>query len=148
EEAYGVDLVAAQLRLALGRPVDLPDVGPVPSAAAIELRVNAEDPEQDFRPNSGELTRVDWPRGPGIRGDTHVEAGYRFPPDYDSLLGKLIVRAHDRAAAVDAALAAARATRIEGVATTLGMLEHVLAHPEFAAGPVPRSWFGPFWEGR
>ncbi len=148
EEAYGIDLVAAQLRLALGQPIGLPEVGPVPPAAAIELRVNAEDPEQDFRPNSGELTGVDWPRGPGIRVDTHVETGYRFPPYYDSLLGKLVVRAHDRASAVDAALAAVRATRLEGLATTLGMLEHVLAHPEFAAGPVPTSWFGPVWEGR
>lgn len=142
EEAFGIDLVAAQLLLALGRPTGLPVVGPVPPAAVIELRINAEDPAADFAPNAGRLTTVAWPTGPGIRIDTQIESGFDFPPYYDSLMAKLIVRAHDRAAAVDAVLAAARATTIEPLATTLPMLERVLSHPDFVRGGVPTSWFG------
>lgn len=148
EEAFGVDLVAAQLRLALGMDPELTIVPPVPPASVIELRINAEDPATDFMPNSGILTEVVWPRGPGIRIDTQVEAGYSFPPFYDSLMAKLIVRAHNRDAAVSGALAAAKNTRIEGVKTTLPMLEHVLSHSDFISGEVPTSWFSPMWESR
>ena len=114
----------------------------------IELRINSEDPDNNFMPNSGVLTEVSWPKGPGIRINTQVETGYSFPPYYDSLMAKLIVRAHNRAAAVEAARAAARTTRISGIRTTLPMLETVLAHPDFIAGEVPTSWFGPMWETR
>lgn len=147
EEAFGVDLVAAQLRLALGLDPELPQAPAVPPAAVIELRINAEDPANNFMPNSGIITELDWPRGPGIRVDTQIEAGYAFPPFYDSLMAKLIVRAHDRDAAVAAARAAAHNTRIDGIKTTLPMLETVLGHDDFVAGQVPTSWFGPMWEG-
>jgi len=148
EEAFGVDLVAAQLRLALGLDPELPVVPAVPPVSVIELRINAEDPLHDFMPNSGVLTEVTWPRGPGIRIDTQVETGYSFPPFYDSLMAKVIVRAHDRQAAVAGALAAAQNTSIEGLKTTLPMLEYVLAHEDFIAGEVPTSWFGPVWDSR
>jgi acetyl-CoA carboxylase biotin carboxylase subunit len=148
EEAFGVDLVAAQLRLALGMDPELPDVPPVPPATVIELRLNAEDPNEDFRPNSGDITAVSWPRGPGIRVDTQIEAGYRFPPYYDSLMAKLIVRAHNRDAAVATIASAAANTRIDGIKTTLPMHHFVLAHPDFIRGQVPTSWFAPVWENR
>ncbi|WP_298044916.1 biotin carboxylase N-terminal domain-containing protein [uncultured Citricoccus sp.] len=146
EEAFGVDLVAAQLRLALGLDPQLPEVPAVPPATAIEVRVNAEDPDRDFRPAPGRITTVSWPRGPGIRVDTHLRDEYSFPPFYDSLMAKLIVRAHDRAAAVGALESAVRRTRIDGVVTTLPLHEHVLNHPDFRAGGVPTTWFGPLWE--
>lgn len=145
EEAFGVDLVAAQLLLALGRPTGLPVVPAVPSACAIELRVNAEDPSADFMPNAGKLGEVTWPKGPGIRIETQVETGFDFPPFYDSLMAKIIVRAHNRDAAVAAALAAAQNTTVEGLKTTLPMLRKVLAHPDFASGSVATSWFGEAW---
>ncbi len=148
EEAYGVDLVAAQLRLALGEDPELPDVPPVPHATAIELRINAEDPQNDFRPCPGTVTRVRWPTGPGIRVDTQLESGYQFPPFYDSLMAKLIVRAHSRDAAVAAARSAAQAVVIEGVTTTLSMHDFVLSHSDFIRGGVTTSWFGPAWEER
>ncbi len=146
EEAFGIDLVAAQLLLALGRPTGLPAVAAVPPATAIELRINAEDPDADFAPNAGRLGEVVWPRGPGVRIDTQIESGFDFPPYYDSLMAKLIVRAHDRPAAIAAAHSAVRSTRIEGLKTTLPILERVLAHPDFAAGPVATSWFATAWE--
>jgi len=148
EEAYGIDLVAAQLRLALGRDPELPDVPPVPPATAIELRINAEDPENDFRPSPGTINELRWPSGPGIRVDTQLESGYVFPPFYDSLMAKLIVRAHSRDAAVAAARSAARAVVIEGVKTTLSLHDFVLSHPDFIRGGVTTSWFGPTWEQR
>ena len=148
EEAFGVDLVAAQLRLALGLDPELPEVGPVPPAAVIELRINAEDPARNFMPGAGLLTAVEWPGGPGIRVDTQIETGYAFPPFYDSLMAKLIVRAHNREAAVAAATAAARNTRIEGIPTTLPMLSWVLEHEAFVTGEVPTSWFGSVWDER
>jgi acetyl-CoA carboxylase biotin carboxylase subunit len=145
EEAFGVDLVAAQLLLALGRPTGLPVVAAGPPASANALRINAEDPSADFAPNAGRLGDVVWPKGPGIRIETQIESGFSFPPYYDSLMAKLIVRAHDRDAAIAGALAAVRNTRIDGLATTLPMLEKVLSHDDFASGPVATSWFGERW---
>ncbi|MDV8022723.1 acetyl/propionyl/methylcrotonyl-CoA carboxylase subunit alpha [Rhodococcus sp. IEGM 1330] len=146
EEAFGIDLVAAQLRLALGQDPQLPNVPPVPSSAVIELRINAEDPNNDFRPSPGVIEHVSWPVGPGVRVDTHVFDGYAFPPFYDSLMAKLIVRAHNREAAVAAVRAAALAVVVEGVTTTLPMHDFVLGHPDFVHGGVSTSWFGPVWE--
>ncbi|TFD46947.1 ATP-grasp domain-containing protein [Cryobacterium frigoriphilum] len=148
EEAFGIDLVAAQLRLALGLDPQLPDVPPVPPVVAIEVRINAEDPDQDFRPNPGLISRVEWPVGPGIRVDTHIENGYQFPPFYDSLMAKLIVRAHSRTAAVEALRSAAAAVVIEGVTTTLPLHDFVLSHPDFIRGGVSTTWFAPAWEHR
>jgi acetyl-CoA carboxylase, biotin carboxylase subunit len=148
EEAFGIDLVAAQLRLALGRDPELPDVAAVPAVAVIELRVNAEDPNEDFRPNAGMLEKVVWPKGPGIRIDTQIESGYSFPPYYDSLMAKVVIRAHDRPAAVRAALSAVHVMRIDGVKTTLPMHAYVLAHPDFARGEVSTTWFTKVWEDR
>lgn len=148
EEAFGVDLVAAQLRLALGRDPELPDVPPVPPAAVIELRLNAEDPDADFRPNAGTVTEVVWPRGPGVRIDTQIERGYVFPPFYDSLMAKVILRAHDRDAAVSAARSAVSVIRVHGIQTTLPMHAFVLSHPDFIRGEVSTSWFTQAWAGR
>jgi acetyl-CoA carboxylase biotin carboxylase subunit len=140
EEAFGIDLVTAQLRLAAGRSPGLPaDLG-APSGHVIECRLNAEDPARDFAPGPGRITAVEWPRGPGVRVDTHVGAGYLFPPHYDSLLAKLVVRAHSRGAAIEAMRAALRATRVDGVPTTRDLHEQVLGHPDFRAGGVTTGW--------
>lgn len=146
EEAFGVDLVAAQLRLALGLDPELPEVSPVPPATAIEVRINAEDSWQDFRPAPGRINTISWPRGPGIRVDTHLRDEYSFPPFYDSLMAKLIVRSHNRHAAVESLASAVRRTHIDGVTTTLPMHDYVVNHPDFRAGGMPTTWFGPVWE--
>ncbi|MCH1865500.1 acetyl/propionyl/methylcrotonyl-CoA carboxylase subunit alpha [Nocardioides sp. CFH 31398] len=145
EEAFGIDLVAAQLRLAAGLHHGLPDLPAVPPAHVIECRITSEDPAADFRPTPGRITAVEWPRGPGVRIDTHVHEGYLFPPYYDSLLAKVIVRAHDREAAVDGMLAALRATRVEGVSTVTPVHEAVLSHPDFRAGGVTTQWLPAAW---
>ncbi|WP_248963024.1 acetyl-CoA carboxylase biotin carboxylase subunit [Sphaerisporangium perillae] len=145
EEAYGVDLVAAQLRLALGEPHGLPDDPPEPAVHVLECRLNAEDPYAGFRPAPGRITRVTFPRGPGIRIESHVYEGYLLPPYYDSLLGKVIVRARNRVEAIDAMLAAVRATEINGVTTTAPLHEFVLAHPDFRASAVETRWLDTVW---
>jgi acetyl-CoA carboxylase, biotin carboxylase subunit len=145
EEAFGIDLVAAQLRLALGQPTGLPDQVQDPAVHVIECRINAEDPFADFRPTPGRIVRAEFPRGPGIRIDTHVYDGYVFPPYYDSLVAKIIVRAHDRASAIDAMQAALGNTVIEGIETTRPLHQYVLETKAFRDGGVPTSWLETVW---
>lgn len=146
EELFGVDLVAAQLLLAAGLPTGLPEtLTSEPRGHVIECRITAENPWQQFRPSPGRITDVQWPAGPGVRIDSHVDGPYLFPPYYDSLLGKLIVRSHDRAAAMDAAAAAVENTRITGIDTTLDLHRWLLANPDFRRGGVTTEWLDQAW---
>jgi len=135
EVVTGVDLVKEQIRSAAGIELRFSEP-PELRGHAIELRINAEDPEKDFRPSPGTITAFHAPGGPGIRIDTHVYAGYRVPPYYDSLLGKLIAHGSTRQEAIGRALQALEEFIIEGVHTTIPFLSNVLRHPEFAAGRV------------
>jgi acetyl-CoA carboxylase biotin carboxylase subunit len=133
EMVTGVDLVKEQIRSAAGERVGGP---PTLSGHAIECRINAEDPEYDFRPSPGKITAFHAPGGPGIRIDTHVYAGYSVPPYYDSLLGKLIAYGSTREEALGRAYQALEEFIIEGVKTTIPFLRDVLRHPDFVAGNV------------
>ncbi len=135
EMVTGVDLVKEQIRSAAGERLTLAD-SPSLSGHAIECRINAEDPEHDFRPSPGQITAFHAPGGPGIRIDTHVYAGYSVPPFYDSLLGKLIAHGNTRDEALGRAYQALEEFIIEGVKTTIPFLREVLRHPEFVAGNV------------
>ncbi len=135
EMVTGVDLVKEQIRSAAGERLTLAD-SPSLSGHAIECRINAEDPEHDFRPSPGQITAFHAPGGPGIRIDTHVYAGYSVPPFYDSLLGKLIAHGNTREEALGRAYQALEEFIIEGVKTTIPFLREVLRHPEFVAGNV------------
>jgi acetyl-CoA carboxylase biotin carboxylase subunit len=145
EELFGVDLVAAQLLLAAGQPTQLPERLEQPSGHVIECRLTAEDPYTDFRPSPGRIKHVDFPHGPGIRIDTHIFEGYLFPPYYDSLMAKIIVRANDRAAAVESMRAAIEGTVIEGVNTTADVHRFILDHPAFRKGGVTTEWLEEVW---
>jgi acetyl-CoA carboxylase biotin carboxylase subunit len=145
EEAFGIDLVAAQLQLALAQPTGLPDRVHDPAVHVIECRINAEDPFAGFRPTPGRIVRAEFPRGPGVRVETHVYDGYVFPPYYDSLVAKIIVRAYDRAAAIDAMQAALANTVIDGIETTRALHQHVLQKKAFRDGGVPTSWLETAW---
>lgn len=145
EELFGVDLVAAQLLLAAGQPTRLPESLDRPSGHVIECRLTAEDPYADFRPSPGRITRADFPHGPGIRIDTHIFEDYLFPPYYDSLMAKIIVRAHDRTAAVESMRAAIEGTVIEGANTTADVHRFVLDHPAFRKGGVTTEWLDEVW---
>jgi acetyl-CoA carboxylase biotin carboxylase subunit len=136
EAITGVDLVEQQLLVASGKPLTLTQAMVRPLGHAIEVRINAEDPDADFRPAPGRITRAAWPAGTGIRVDTHIAAGGEVPPFYDSLLGKLIVHAPTREEAVTRLRSALTRLSIEGVPTTAALHARIAADPRFAAGGV------------
>lgn len=127
----GVDLVEQQLRVAANEPLRLEFQ---PRGHAVECRINAEDPSQDFRPAPGRVTTLELPEGEGIRVDTHLRPGDTISPHYDSLIAKLITWGPDRATALARMDAALAATRVEGVPTTISLHRQVLANPQFQAG--------------
>ena len=136
EEATGFDLVREQLLIAAGEPLSIPQGNVELQGHTIECRVNAEDPEDDFRPTPGLITAFNPPGGPGVRLDTHVYDGYQVPRYYDSLLAKLIVRARTRHEAIERARLALEMFVLEGVHTTIPFLQRVLDHPDFRSGDI------------
>ncbi len=137
ELVTGVDIVREQLRIAAGGTLGFTQDGIALEGHAIECRINAEDPEDGFRPTPGTLTRFDIPtdRGPGrIRIDTHVSEGAEVPPYYDSLIAKVIAHAATRDEAIETMRRALSAASIEGVSTTIPVHLAVLASDEFQSG--------------
>jgi acetyl-CoA carboxylase biotin carboxylase subunit len=134
EEVFGIDLVREQIELAAGKPLQLKS-DPRPRGHAIEVRVNAEDPET-FAPSPGLITALYLPGGLGVRVDTHIHAGYRVPSFYDSLLAKLIVRADSRPAALARLSRALQEFHVEGCKTNIAFHQRLIAHPDFIAGKL------------
>ena len=135
EEITGTDIIKEQLRIAAGEPISCAGRAPfTPAGHAIELRINAEDPEHGFRPSPGTVTRFEPPAGLGVRVESYVRSGSRISPHYDSLVAKLIVHGQDR----DEALARARRALdefvIEGIQTTIPFHRRVLDNEVFKAG--------------
>jgi acetyl-CoA carboxylase biotin carboxylase subunit len=147
EAVTGVDLVAEQIAIADGAALRLNQTDIRRNGCAIECRVNAEDPANDFRPSPGVVREVSWPTGAGIRVDTHIAAGSRVPPFYDSLMAKIIAHGPDRASAVARLRKALAATRLDGVATNLAFHAGVLDDPEFQAGGVDTGYVARRLEG-
>ena len=133
ELVTGIDVVREQLRVAAGEPLSRTGRA-ARNGHAIEVRLNAEDPRNDFAPAPGTVTRFRPPLGPGVRIDTHIEDGYRIPPHYDSLLGKLIVWDETRPQAIDRMLRALGELVLEGVPTTRELAIDILRGEEFASG--------------
>jgi acetyl-CoA carboxylase biotin carboxylase subunit len=136
EMVTGIDIVAEQLAVAAGEGLSLAQRDVRASGWAIEARVNAEDPDEDFRPSPGTVTHAVWPVGEGVRIDTHIVSGARVPPFYDSMLGKVIAHGATREQALARLDAALAATRIDGVRTNIAFQRGVLADPAFIAGGV------------
>ncbi len=137
EMVTGIDIAAWQLRIAAGERLSLRQADIGFSGAAIEARINAEDPASDFRPSPGRLAAFEFPTdlGPGtVRVDTHLRAGDRVTPHYDSLLAKVIAHAPTRDGAIETLLRTLRSSRVEGVHTTIPMHLAVLNSPEFRSG--------------
>ncbi len=143
EEVTGYDLVKEQLSVAAGERLSLPDEVEI-RGHAIECRINAEDPDNGFRPNPGKITTFHPPGGLGIRVDTHVYSGYTVPPYYDSLIAKLIVRARNRDEAIARARLALEMFVIEGVQTTIPFLKQVLDHNDFRSGDIDTHFLDRF----
>ncbi len=134
EMLTGIDLVALQIRIAAGEPLGLSQSDVVTRGHAIEFRINAEDPEREFRPAAGVVERYLPPGGPGVRMDSHLFAGYEVPPFYDSLLGKLIVWGPTREAAIARSRVALDELLVEGLVTNIPIHQALLASEAFLEG--------------
>ena len=134
EEVTQKDLVAEQIRIASGEHLGYSSVKS--HGHSIEVRINAEDPDNDFQPSPGLVTGLYLPGGPGVRVDTHIRAGYRVPMYYDSLLAKVIVWGETREQAIDRIAGACDEFRIEGINTTAGFCAKLLRSGRFRKGDI------------
>lgn len=134
EMVTGVDLVKEQLRVAAGDPLSIAQEEVELDGAAIEVRINAEDPERAFLPSPGEITDLALPGGPGVRVDTAAFAGYHVPPFYDSLVAKLICWGRDREEAIARTRRALGELVVEGIDTTIPFHLELLDDPSVRAG--------------
>ena len=146
EAVTGLDLVAEQIAVAEGRRLGLSQASVRLDGHAIECRINAEDPAAGFRPSPGLVTSAVFPAGPGIRVDTHIQAGSAVPPQYDSLLAKLVASGASRAEALGRLRGALARCEIGGVATTLPVHVALAADDEFAAGGVGTDYLARWLE--
>lgn len=136
EMITGLDLIAEQIRIAQGERLSVSQEEVVLQGHAIECRINAEDPDQNFRPHPGRISGYLPASGPGVRMDSHVYTDYEIPPYYDSLIGKLIVWARDRPSAIRRMRRALRECAITGLPTTIGFHQRILETPEFQQGDI------------
>ncbi len=134
EMVTGIDLVREQLRIAGGEPLRWRQEEIVPRGHAIEVRINAEDPAHNFVPSAGVVTALSLPAGPGIRVDTAAYQGWQIPPDYDSLVAKIIAHAANRSLAIRRMQAALETTAIVGIKTNIPLHLAILADTDFANG--------------
>jgi acetyl-CoA carboxylase, biotin carboxylase subunit len=136
EMITGLDLITEQIRIAQGEKLSLTQSQVNLSGHAIECRINAEDPDQNFRPHPGKISGYLPPGGPGVRVDSHVYTDYEIPPYYDSLIGKLIVWAPNREMAIKRMKRALKECAITGIPTTIDFHRRILETPAFLAGDV------------
>ncbi|MEG4055053.1 MULTISPECIES: acetyl-CoA carboxylase biotin carboxylase subunit [unclassified Microcoleus] len=136
EMITGLDLIAEQIRIAQGEKLQIKQNQVILNGHAIECRINAEDPDRNFRPHPGIISGYLPPGGPGVRMDSHVYTDYEIPAYYDSLIGKVIVWGRDRPTAIRRMKRALRECAITGVPTTLSFHQKILDSPEFLNGEV------------
>ncbi|MGN6134071.1 MAG: acetyl-CoA carboxylase biotin carboxylase subunit [Aureliella sp.] len=140
EMVTGIDLIKTQIRVAAGEPLPFKQADVQIQGAAIECRINAEDPSKNFQPCPGLIRSIFIPGGFGVRFDSHVQAGYSVPPFYDSMIGKLIVFKPTREEAIACMIRALDELQIAGISTTASFQQEVLRHPAFASGQVDTKW--------
>lgn len=142
EMVTGIDLIKEQIRIASGQELNLKQRNISCNGVAIEARINAEDPDNDFRGCPGTIKRLRFPGGPGVRIDSHVYQGYTIGPYYDSMIGKLIVHRSTRDEALDCMRRALDETVIDGdgVKTTIPLVKKILSHTAFIDGQVDTTF--------
>ena len=146
EMVTGIDLVKQQIRIAAGEKLSFTQKEIVHRGCAIECRINAEDPAMDFRPSPGVVSRWETPGGPGVRLDSHVVPGYRVPPNYDSLMAKLIVHQPNRTEALACMRRALSEFVVEGVKTTIPLHRDIFNDATFVAGLVDTKFIERTWQ--
>lgn len=140
EAVTGIDIVQAQIRIAAGEPLWFTQKSVRFSGWALESRITAEDPEQNYAPQTGRLEDIRWPGGPGVRIDTHIYPGYEVPPYYDPMLAKIIVWAPTRGEAIARMERSLRETMISGVPTNLGLHRRIMVDPFYRKGAVDTGY--------
>lgn len=142
EQVIDYDLIREQIMLAAGTPIS--GVNHYPKLHSIECRINAEDPYSEFRPSPGKITGLNIPGGHGVRTDTHVYSGYGIPPNYDSMIAKLITTAQTREEAIAKMKRALEEFYIEGIKTTIPFHRQLMEDPEFVAGNYTTAFMDSF----
>ena len=140
EMISGVDLIKTQILVAAGQKLPFTQAEIKPRGAAIECRINAEDPDRNFQPCPGKIQTMYLPGGFGVRVDSHAHAGYTVPPHYDSMIAKIIVHRETRGEAIATMQRALSELRISGIKTTAAFHKTVLAQAEFVQGTVDTKW--------
>jgi acetyl-CoA carboxylase biotin carboxylase subunit len=140
EMVSGIDLIKTQILVASGQKLRFKQSDIKPRGAAIECRINAEDPDRNFQPCPGKIHSMYLPGGFGVRVDSHAHAGYTVPPHYDSMIAKIIVHRETREEAIATMQRALSELRISGIKTTAGFHKTVLAQSEFVQGTVDTKW--------
>jgi len=142
EEVIDHDLIKEQIKIAAGEPITGKNY--LPALHAIECRINAEDPQKDFRPSPGMITSFHSPKGHGVRVDTHAYAGYAIPPYYDSMIAKLICRAQTREECIKKMQRALDEFIVEGVKTTIPFHQKLMKNEDFRAGNFNTGFINTF----
>ena len=142
EQVIDYDLIREQILVAAGVPISGKNY--LPQLHAIECRINAEDPYNDFRPSPGKITTLHMPGGHGVRLDTHVYSGYTIPPNYDSMIAKLITTAQSREEAISKMRRALDEFVIEGVKTTIPFHRQLMDDPRYIAGDYTTAFMDDF----
>ncbi|MFT5251511.1 MAG: acetyl-CoA carboxylase biotin carboxylase subunit [Flavobacteriales bacterium] len=142
EQVIDYDLIREQILVAAGVPISGKNY--LPQLHAIEVRINAEDPYNDFRPSPGKITTLHMPGGHGVRLDTHVYSGYTIPPNYDSMIAKLITTAQTRAEAISKMRRALDEFVIEGIKTTIPFHRQLMDDPRYIAGDYTTAFMDTF----
>jgi len=145
ELVTGIDLIQMQLRVASGEKLPFTQEDIVHRGCAIECRICAEDPAKNFQPCPGKIEKMYIPGGYGVRWDSHAHAGYVVPPNYDSMIGKLLVHRPTRNEAIAAMQRALSELRIEGIRTTVPLLKDILGHNAFVEGRVDTTFIERTW---
>jgi acetyl-CoA carboxylase, biotin carboxylase subunit len=145
EMVTGIDLIKSQIRVAAGEVLPFKQKNIVAHGSAIEARINAEDPAAGFRGSPGTITKLRTPGGPGVRFDSHVYQGYTIGPNYDSMIGKLIVYKPTREEALACMRRALAEFVVEGVKTTIPLLREIFANASFIKGEVDTTFIERTW---
>ncbi len=148
EEVMGCELIKQQIRVTYGQPLSDHVIHAEPRGHAIECRINAEDPYNNFAPSPGTISLWYAPGGKGVRVDTHVYSGYTIPPYYDSMIAKLIVSASTREIAINRMRRALGEFMIRGIKTTIPFQLEIINHPDFIAGKYNIGWVEQFLQER
>jgi acetyl-CoA carboxylase biotin carboxylase subunit len=145
EEITGIDLIKYQIRIANGEELDIKQEDVIRNGYAIECRINAEDPANNFNPSPGKISQLILPGGPGIRIDSGVYPGYRIPPFYDSMVAKLIAWGTTRKEAIDRMKRGLDEFQIEGIKTTIPFHKEVMKKKEFLSGQYTTDFVSKFF---